>query len=146
MRMLIAAAAALLLAGTAVSAESVNRQVPENLPNNSLTEPDQMGLQVGIGVICNTNVQAEDYVKLRAHGTDLTLAVNQVNAQAKDPKACGVAAIAYKRGKTVDTQMMGGKMVEIVQINVMAGYDGQAWARVPEMTQYAVIQSKGIAI
>ena len=28
----------------------------------------------------------------------------------------------------------------------MAGYDGQSWARVPEMTQYAVIQSKGIAI
>jgi hypothetical protein len=140
------AAAALLLAGTMASAEPVSRQVPGNLPNNPLTEPEQMGLQVGIGVICNTNKQAEDYVQLRARGRDLTLAMNQVNAQATDPKACGVAAVAYKRGKTMDTKLMNDKMVQIVEINVLAGYDGQTWARVPEMRQYAVIQSKGIAI
>lgn len=146
MRLTTVAAAVLLLAGTVASAEPVSRQVPENIPDHPLTEPNQMGMQVGIGVICNTNRQAEDYVKLRARGSDLTLAMNQVNAQAKDPKACGVAAIAYKRGKTVDTKLMNDKMVQIVEINVLAGYDGQSWARVPEMRQYAVIQSKGIPI
>ncbi|HEU5018029.1 MAG TPA: hypothetical protein VFT69_08655 [Pseudolabrys sp.] len=146
MKLTMVAAAALLLVGATASAEPVSRQAPGNMPDNPQTEPEQMGLQIGIGVICNTNTQAEDYVKLRARGSDITLAMNQVNAQAKDPKACGVAAIAFKRGKTVDTKVMNGKMVQIVEVNVLAGYDGQTWARVPDMRQYAVIQSKGIAI
>jgi hypothetical protein len=101
---------------------------------------------VGIGVICNTSDQAEAYVKLRNDGAEITPAVNSVNAGERDPRACGVAAVAFKRDKTMDTKNQNGKLVSIVRINVLAGFDGQKWSPVPAMVQYAVIEEKGIAI
>ena len=108
--------------------------------------PSATDLHIGIGVICNTNRQAQNYVKLRARGIEISMAVNSVNQTAKDPKACGVAAIAYKRDKTMATKSLNGKVVDIVRVNIFAGYDGHGWARIPEMTQYAIIRTKGIAI
>lgn len=105
---------------------------------------DQMG--VGIGVICNTTEQAESYVSLRNNGAELTLAVNSVNAKEHDSLACGVAAVAFQRDKTMATKNQNGKLVSIVRINVLAGFDGTKWARVPLMVQYAIIEDEGVAI
>ena len=46
----------------------------------------------------------------------------------------------------VDITAVNGKMVQIVRISVMAAYDGKTWARVPAMTQYALIEPEGYAI
>lgn len=105
---------------------------------------DQMG--VGVGVICNTTEQAENYVSLRNKGAELTLAVNSVNAKEHDPLACGVAAVAFQRDKTMATKSQNGKLVSIVRINVLAGFDGTKWERVPLMIQYAIIEDEGVAI
>ena len=105
---------------------------------------DQMG--VGVGVICNTTEQAENYVSLRNKGAELTLAVNSVNAKEHDPRACGVAAVAFQRDKTMATKSQNGKLVSIVRINVLAGFDGQKWASVPAMVQYAISEDEGVAI
>ena len=37
-------------------------------------------------------------------------------------------------------------LVQIVRINVVAGYNGSGWQRVANMVQYAVIEAKGISI
>lgn len=122
-----------------ITATPEARPAPSGVPNAS-------DLHVGIGVICNTQQQAANYVKLRARGSEISMAMNSVNRQSKDPKACGLAAIAYKRDKTMESTGLNGKVVDIVRVDVLAGYDGHGWARVPQMTQYAIIETKGIAI
>jgi hypothetical protein len=42
--------------------------------------PSATDLHIGIGVICNTNRQAQNYVKLRARGIEISMAVNSVNS------------------------------------------------------------------
>ena len=127
------AAAALMVCGAAYAG---------NLPGQ---QPDK-GPTVGVGVICNTSEQAEQYVSLRANGQDTTPAVATVNAQVKQPRACGIAAIAYIRHETTVTKSVNGKLVDIVRINVIAGYNGQGWQQVANTVQFAVIETKGIAI
>jgi hypothetical protein len=73
-------------------------------------------------------------------------AMKRINDGAHDARACGVAAIAFERDKMLHAHAFGNKLFEIVQINVLAGFDGFGWKAIPEMTQYAVMESKGDAI
>ena len=100
-------------------------------------------MAVGVGVICNTSEQAEHYVRLRASGAQAQPAMQKVNAQAHEPKACGLAAIAFQRDKTMDTQAVQGKLMSIVRVHVVGGFNGHTWLRLTPMVQYAVIQEKG---
>ena len=135
----VALGATLLLAGGAARANAANIPPrPEQF--------DTAGMAVGVGVICNTTAQAEHFVSLRADGAEIMLAVNEVNRKAQDQKACGLAAIAYRPSKTLETKTIQGKVVAIVQISVIAGYNGSQWMRVPSMVQYAVMENQGIAI
>jgi hypothetical protein len=101
---------------------------------------------VGVGLICNTPDQAQQYLKLRAGGTEAKAAIDQVNEAAKDAHACGVAAIAFVRDKMLETQAVEDKLLEVVRINVLAGFDGTSWKAIPAMTQYAVMQGEGDSI
>lgn len=131
MRSLWTGAALLLLGGLAQADEA-------SLPPQP--EPDSMA--IGMGVICNTSDQAEHYVRLRAGGAEITAAVSAVNEAARDPKACGLAAVAFQRDKTVEAKSMQGKLVTIVRISVLSGYNGREWLRVPTMVQYAVMEAQ----
>ncbi len=126
-----AAAGALLVAGAARADDLAG---PPNQAGDTV---------VGIGVICNTSEQAEHFVSLRQQGQDITPAVAKVNEQAGEPRACGVAAIAFVPHKTLDTKTLGGKLVRIVKINVVAGYNGAGWQPVANTVQYAVVEAKG---
>ncbi len=107
---------------------------------------DDGQLSIGIGIICNTSEQMHRLVGLRMDGAEVPGAVKAVNIEVKDPRACGVAAVAFLSEKMVDIRPVQGKMVQIVRISVMAAYDGKNWARVPAMTQYALIEPEGYAI
>ena len=98
---------------------------------------------VGIGMICNTSDQAQLYLNLRADGAAATEAMQQVNDGAHDAHACGVAAIAYVRDKMLHCHAVENKLLEVVRINVLAGFDGNAWKSLPAMIQYAVMEGKG---
>jgi hypothetical protein len=99
-----------------------------------------------VGIICNTVQQAEQFVSLRSNGAEPEQAMHAVNANTQDQRACGVAAIAYFRGHTVDTMRLEDKLVQIVRINVVAGFNGSAWQRVAGKVQYAVVEGGGEAI
>ncbi|HZL32276.1 MAG TPA: hypothetical protein VFC54_14620 [Pseudolabrys sp.] len=102
---------------------------------------------LGVGVICNTSEQAEHFVNLRNKGTQAKQAMDAINAQEHDPGACGVVAVAFTRDKTVNMRTMGDKLIQIVRINVLAGYNGSAWQRVSGlMIQYAVMEGEGETI
>ena len=66
---------------------------------------------------------------------------------ARDVSASGLAAVAYLRDLTVKTRPMGNSLVQIVRINVVAGFNGTGWHRASAMTvQYAVVEAQGQAI
>ena len=126
--LMMAAAAAVLIAGAARAEElDVNSKDPV----------------IGIGVICDTNEQAEHYVTLRQGGQEMTPAVAKVNEAANKPRACGLAAVAFVPVETMDTKSMGGKLVRIVRISVVAGYNGSGWQQVSHTEQYAIVEAKG---
>jgi ATP-dependent exoDNAse (exonuclease V) alpha subunit len=131
----ITAAAAVLLIGAARADELTS------LPGQR--DQADSGPVVGVGVICNTSEQAEQFVSLRQQGQDLTPAVAKVNEQAQDPRACGMAAVAFVPDKTMATKPMGGKLVTIMRINVVAGYNGSGWQSVASTVQYAIMPTAG---
>lgn len=94
---------------------------------------------IGVGMICNTPNQARQFLELQSKGTQPQKAVHAVNAHAKDAHACGLAAVAFVPSKTVETKPLHNKLVRVVRIQVLAGYDGGTWRPVT-MTQYAVIE------
>jgi hypothetical protein len=101
---------------------------------------------VGVGIICDTPQQAELFVSLRSKGSRPDKAMNAVNATVPDKRACGVAAIAYIRDQTVRMTKLQDKLVQIVRINVVAGYNGTSWQRISDMVQYAVLEGGGVSI
>jgi hypothetical protein len=127
-----AAAAALTLWGTA--------------PGQAAEPTDENNVTIGVGIICNTPEQMQRLVGLRIKGAEMDRAVLAVNNEARDPRACGIAAVAFMSDKMVDMKNVQGKLVQIVRINVVAAFDGQHWARVPVMTRYALIEPDGYAI
>ncbi|MGA9081496.1 MAG: hypothetical protein WB390_03485 [Pseudolabrys sp.] len=129
----VAAAAAVLVCGAAPADES-SRQ------------PANGDAAIGVGIICNTPEQAEQFVSLRSKGAAPDKAMNAVNANARTARACGVAAIAYIRDQTVDTRKLQNRLVQIVRISVVAGYNGIGWQRVSDMIQYAVLEGEGESV
>jgi len=109
-------------------------------------EPANGDAAVGVGLICNTSQQAEQFIALRSKGAAPEKAMNAVNATAHDGHACGVAAIAYVRDQTVGTRKLKNMLVQIVRINVVAGFNGAGWQRVADMVQYAVLEGGGESV
>ena len=141
MRVIWAAATAALLMGGVAQADSQDRmqdQMQDQMPAKG-------DAGVSIGVICNTSRQAEQFVTLRSRGTQPEQAMRAVNAAARDQRACGVAAIAYIRDATIETKTMQDQLVQIVRVNVVAGFNGSAWQRA-DMVQYAVLEGGGESI
>jgi len=126
----VAAAAAVLVCGAARADD----------------HPGKGEAAIGVGVICNTSQQAEQFVKLRGAGTQPDQAIRAVNASARDIRACGVATVAYVRDQTVDTMKLRDKLVQIVRINVVAGFNGAGWQRISDMVQYAVLEGGGESV
>jgi len=133
MRLSRAAAAAALALGSAT---------PGNVNAGPMDDGD--GIAIGVGIICNTPEQMERLVGLRNDGEEMQRAVLAVNNEARDPRACGVAAVAFMSDKMVDMKNVQGK--QIVRINVVATFDGRQWSPIPAMTQYALIEPKGFTI
>lgn len=133
MRLSWAAVAALALLGTA--------------PGTAGADPmEQSNLAIGVGIMCNTPEQMQRLVGLRIDGAEVNQAVHAVNGEARDPRACGVAAVAFVSDSMVDMKSVQGKLVQIRRISVVAAYDGRQWARIPEMTQYALIEAEGDSV
>ena len=128
-----ATAAALLVCGSARA-------------DGPVQPPEKGDAAIGVGIICNTPQQAEQFVSLRIKGAAPERAMRAVNAMAHAQRACGVAAVAYIRDTTVDTMAMQDKLVQIVRINIVAGFNGSGWQRVSDTVQYAVLEGDGESI
>jgi hypothetical protein len=82
-------------------------------------------VEVGIGIVCDTQRQMERFVAL--FDGDTEAAVNAVNAEEDDPNACVFGTIAYVRGPDIATARTQHATFQIVRILIVgifteAGY------------------------
>ena len=110
------------------------------------TNPVNADAKLGIGMICDTPVQAERYIALLRAGQKADLAMNVVNTEVKNPRACGIAAVVFTRDATLDTKTVHGKLLQVVRIDVIAGFNGVGWQRASSLVQYAVMEPTGMEI
>jgi hypothetical protein len=108
--------------------------------------PADDGAKVGVGMICDSQAQAARFVELRAKGSKAEAAMAAVNRESRNPKACGLAAIAFKQDATLDSRPIDNRLVQVVRITVVAGYTGAAWQPMQGFVQYAVLEAEGIEV
>src|SRR6266705_1933034 len=75
---------------------------------------------IGHGVICDKPEQAERFVTLRTEGRDTEVALRYVNDEAQNPRACGVAIVAFTPTESVLQKIIHGQVVSIVAITIVA--------------------------
>ena len=110
-------------------------------------EHDDVASTVGQGLICDSPQQLHRYVDMRNQGREAEEAVRTINAEAKNPIACGSVMAAFAPGKPVDKMKMLGEAVEVIEITVVAiSDDGARWTKVPPTTQYAIRTEPGTEI
>jgi len=135
MRVSSALLSGVILAAAAMAGGAANAQ-----------QPIDDGAKIGVGMICNSPAQAARFVELRSQGRDGQAAMDAVNNEAHDPQACGLAAIAFTKGQTVELKPVANNLVQVVRVNILAGFDGSVWQQVTAMTQYAVMEGEGESI
>lgn len=96
--------------------------------------------QTGTGLICDTQAQISEYVKQATYLNNREAALEVVNKTT--PKACGIAAVAFFPSKVVGTVQTPKGLYDILEITVVAGFDGQ-WHPFPPVEQYTLVRSEG---
>ena len=102
-------------------------------------------LQVGRGLICNTEQQVERYVTLFEGDSDK--AVGTVNAEAHDDNACAVASVAFIPGSSKQATLRNAagsfRVVQIVVVGIVTPVGVQ---KVPPFVQFAVAPVEEVEI
>jgi hypothetical protein len=102
---------------------------------------------VGQGIICDTSAQAIRFLALRTGGSAVDKAVDAVNRDARNPRACGAAMVMFRMEEVLSQASLrhiDGKPVSIVKIVVMAiSADGENWSAILPKVQYTVLPAKG---
>lgn len=104
------------------------------------------GAKVGVGMICDSQEQAARFLELRATGRKADEAMAAVNKEARNPKACGLAAIAFTQDGTVDSKSVDNQLVQVVRIRILAGYTGATWQPMRDFVQYAILEAEGLEV
>jgi hypothetical protein len=99
-------------------------------------------IEIGQGVVCDTPQQVERYVALRGNGAETNIALQTVNGEAHVP-ACSVALVMFSAGARVAGSTVQGRLLSIIQINVLAFGNGQVWMKIPATVRYTVTAEKG---
>jgi hypothetical protein len=78
-------------------------------------------VQVGTGLVCDTQQQAERFAAL--YDGDTAIAIRTVNAEEDDPTACGLVTMAYMAGPPLSiarTKDLTFHIIEVLVIGVPA--------------------------
>jgi hypothetical protein len=128
----VSAIAAALITATTAAAEPVS------------LDPDQ--LQVGTGVICDTQDEVASFLKLMTDH-DPQAALTTVNRDAANPAACGMATVAFRAGKTIGEVHNGKGAFSVMQIEIVAGAVNGGWQMMaPAKMQFTAVALSGYDI
>jgi hypothetical protein len=110
------------------------------------SKAQEQAMDVGGGVICNTAQQVERFVALQSDGREADAALQTVNDEVRDAKACSFAFVMFSGERPIVQLAVKGKPVSILEITVHAFGNGSAWTQVPAIIQYTVVAEKGVMI
>ncbi len=127
---------------TAPSPEQPGLDQPA-LPDRPASPPRDNAPQAAIGVVCDTAEQMQQFLRLHMAGEEPAKALNEVNAQSHNPKACGVLATAYVENKEITHLSVASGILRLVEITVVALRNATGWHRVPPTVQYTALFVKG---
>jgi hypothetical protein len=106
------------------------------------TANEQKSVEVGVGLICNSEAQVQRYLALHVKDAPPDAAIQLVNTEAQDPNACSMAAIAFIRGKEGASVAAPGGQMKITEIMILAAQTPFGWQRVTGLVQYTAIFEK----
>ena len=111
----------------------------------SLEQMPEGKIQVGTGVICDTQDEATSFVRIMSD-QDAGTALQQINSESSKPMACGMATVAFRAGKNMGEIRTSKGSFNIVEIQVIAGAVDGAWRMVPNRTQFTAVAVEGLDI
>jgi hypothetical protein len=112
------------------------------MAEESLPPTAPQKIEIGRGVICDTLQQVERYVALRGNGKETNVALEAVNEEAH-VAVCSVALVMFSAGPRVGGLTAQGRLLSIIQINVLAFGNGPVWMKIPATIRYTVTAEKG---
>jgi hypothetical protein len=110
--------------------------------SRSHADQQQKAIELGVGLICNSEAQVERYLALHVKDESPAEAIKAVNAEVQDPNACALAAIAFVRGEEGKAVPAPGGQLKITQVMIFATQTPAGWQRVPPILQYTAIFEK----
>ena len=105
-------------------------------------EPNKNSIEVGVGLVCNSEQQVQRYLSLHAQDQAPETAIKLVNTESQDPNACSIAAVAFIRGKEGAAMPAPGGQMKITEIRILAAQTPFGWQRVTGLVQYTAIFEK----
>ena len=105
-------------------------------------EPNKNSIEVGVGLVCNSEQQVQRYLSLHAQDRAPETTLKLVNTESQDPNACSIAAVAFIRGKEGATVPAPGGQMKITEIRILAAQTPFGWQRVTGLVQYTAIFEK----
>lgn len=131
---------------TALLAVGLLGAAPALAAEPALLETPHDKVQVGSGVICDTQEEVTEFVRLMAEH-DAGGAMQTVNRSAGNPLACGMATVAFRTGEQLGEVHNGKGSFKILRIEVVAGAaDGNWHMLTPRRTQFTAIAVPGLDI
>lgn len=124
-------------------AQSMARGHTQNV-SRELRDPDS-GVRVGIGVICNSRDQMTRYLAAKnaaRKGITIEAAIETVNREVKDTRACGMAMVAFVTGDRTDDVDVPNGMMHVTRITVTAVATDLGWQNIPGTVQYTAFFEK----
>lgn len=106
------------------------------------SETDRKSVEVGIGLICNSEAQVQRFLTLHLKDESPEIAIRVVNTEVADPSACSMAAIAFTRGKEATAVPAPGGQMRIIEIKIVAAQTPFGWQPVTGLVQFTAIFEK----
>jgi hypothetical protein len=103
-------------------------------------------VKYGFGIICDSAPQVERYLRLSNGDASLQDAVHIVNTESKNPKACGLAAIAFVADEQIGTVNIPNGVAHVMRIKVVGTATNKGWEPVPVTIQYTALMEKSVDI
>jgi hypothetical protein len=95
-------------------------------------------IEIGTGLVCNTQKQVEEFVAFSE--ADPQTAITAVNDEERNPTACGVANLAFVRGRPALTVRTRDATFQIANILVVGLIDGNCMQSVTPIVQFALFK------
>lgn len=112
-------------------------------PAGAIAQDREPALEVGVGLICNSESQVERYLALHIADRSPDAAVKLVNEEVKDPNACTLASIAFLRGSQGKQVSAPGGVMKITEVTIVATQTTEGnWEPIVPIVQFTAIYEK----